>query len=194
MYLPSLNTSFRRDHHDWKYHSAWFIIAVCTLVAPGCEEETRNVAKKRETRALDQTGISIGLDENSRGGAQAKVLTKQSGPIIGQRTTDIRDANKELKQRGALVASPTIVAKDPITIQGNEYVSIVGRSSVLSIQHSMDLYHATNEHYPKDLDEFMTEIIKPNGIALPQLPPRQKYSYDAKEHKLIIIEYPDPEN
>jgi hypothetical protein len=190
MHLPLLMTGFRGDHSNWLYPSTWLIIAVCTSVAPGCEEETRNVSKKPETRALDQTGISIGLDENPRGAAKVKAPIKQAGPIIGQRTTDIRDTNKELKQRGAQVASPRIVAKDPITIQGNEYVSIVGRSSVLSIQHSMDLYHATNERYPKDLDEFMTEIIKPNGIALPQLPPHQKYSYDAKEHKLVIIEYP----
>jgi hypothetical protein len=96
-----------------------------------------------------------------------------------------------LPQGGAHIASSRIVAKDPITLQGNAYISIVGRSSVLSIQHSMDLYHATNERYPKDLDEFMTEIIKPNGIALPQLPSYQKYAYDDKEHKLIVIEYPD---
>ena len=124
-----------------------------------------------------------------RAPVQAKPPAKQSGPIIGQRTTDIRNANKELKQGGTHVASPKIVAKDPITVQGNAYVSIVGRSSILSIQHSMDLYHATNERYPKDLDEFMTEIIKPNGIALPQLPPYQKYAYDEKEHKLVVLEY-----
>ncbi len=42
---------------------------------------------------------------------------------------------------------------------------------------------------PRIYDEFMTEIIKPNSIALPQLPPYQKYGYDEKEHKLIILEY-----
>ena len=35
----------------------------------------------------------------------------------------------------------------------------------------------------------MNEIIKPNNIALPQLPPYQKYGYDENEHKLIILEY-----
>ena len=58
----------------------------------------------------------------------------------------------------------------------------------------MDLYHAANDRYPKDFDEFMTEIIKANSIALPQLPPYQKYGYDEKEHKLIVLEYPDLKN
>jgi hypothetical protein len=187
---PSISeTGFRRNHAGYSYLAIWLIVTICGLVAPGCEEETRNVGKRPETRALDQTGISVGLDEPARAPVQAKPPAKQSGPIIGQRTTDIRNASTELNQGNAKVASPKIVAKDPITLPGNAYVSIVGRSSVLSIQHSMDLYHATNERYPKDLDEFMTEIIKPNGVALPQLPPYQKYAYDEKEHKLIILEY-----
>jgi hypothetical protein len=186
---PTSETGFRRNYPDCPNLSTWLIFTICALVASGCEEETRNVGKRPETRALDQTGVSVGLDETARAPVQAKPPAKQSGPIIGQRTTDIRNASKELNQGGAQVASTRIVSKDPITLQGNAYVSIVGRSSVLSIQHSMDLYHATNERFPKDLDEFMTEIIKPNGIALPQLPTYQKYAYDEKEHKLVVLEY-----
>ena len=37
----------------------------------------------------------------------------------------------------------------------------------------------------------MTEIIKANNIALPKLPLYQKYGYDEREHKLIILEYRD---
>lgn len=86
------------------------------------------------------------------------------------------------------------MAKDPITVTGNAYVSIIGRTSVLKIQQAVDLYHAANDRYPKDLDEFMTEIIKANNIALPVLPPYQDYGYDANEHKLIVLEYPDRKN
>ncbi len=92
------------------------------------------------------------------------------------------------------MGSTRIVAKDPISLQGNAYVSIIGQTAILSIQHALDLYHATNDRFPKDYDEFMAEIIKANNIALPQLPPYQKYGYDEKEHKLIILEYPDIKN
>ena len=42
-----------------------------------------------------------------------------------------------------------------------------------TIKHAMDLFHAENDRIPKTYDEFMTEIIKANNIALPQLPPYQ---------------------
>ena len=111
-------------------------------------------------------------------------------PVIGQKTNDIKDASTELAQ-GGQISTGKITAKDPITIQGNAYVSIVGQASVLQIQHTLDLYYAQNEKYPANLKEFMDEIIKPNGIALPQLPLYQEYAYDAPNHRLVVIEYPE---
>jgi hypothetical protein len=190
----SFRTGSLDNRRDWPHFSAWLIVAICVFSVPGCEEEARNVGKRHETRALDQTGVSVGLDENPRPQSPAKAPAKQAGPIIGQRTAEIRDANKELKQEGAKVASTRIVAKDPITVTGNAYVSIVGRASVLKIQQAVDLYRAANDRYPKDTDEFMSEIIRANNISLPQLPPYQKYAYNENEHKLIVLEYPNLKN
>lgn len=192
---PSSEAGFRRNQFDRSRLSAWLITAICAMAAPGCEEETRNPGKRPETRALDQTGVSVGLDDDTRPQAPARPpAAKQSGPIIGQRTSDIRSANKELQPGGARVASPKIVARDPISIQGNAYVSIVGQASINNMKHALDLFHAENDRYPKDYEEFMTVIVKPHGISLPQLPPYQKYAYDENEHKLIVMEYPDLKN
>jgi hypothetical protein len=169
--------------------SLGIVVTIFILAVPGCEEETRHVATKTETKALDQTGVAVSGHENPRGQSQPQPPAQKSGPIIGQRTTDIRNATDELKKGGAQVASTKIVKKDYIPLLGNAYVSIIGQTSILSIQQAMDLYHATNDRYPKDYDEFMAEIIKANNIALPMLPPHQKYGYDEKEHKLIILEY-----
>ena len=173
-------------------------VIALACAAAGCEEEMRNVGKRPETRALDQTGVSVGFDENPRPQArpqpQAPPRAKRptdSGPIIGKRTQEIRNAATELQKGGATTASTKITAKDYITLQGNAYVTIIGQTSILQIQHAMDLYHAANDRYPKDLDEFMNEIIKANNIALPKLPPYQAYGYDEMEHKLIILEYQD---
>jgi hypothetical protein len=170
-------------------------LAVCALAAAGCEEETRHVASptkpQASSNAAERLGIAVGQDALE--GPRPAPLSKtpgQAGPILGRQTQDVRNAKTELEKGGGQVASTRIVAKDPITLQGNAYVSIIGQSSILSIQHAMDLYRATNGRYPKDYDEFMNEIIKANNIALPVLPPYQNYGYDEKEHKLIIIEYP----
>jgi hypothetical protein len=110
--------------------------------------------------------------------------------IVGKRTQEIRDASAE-KKAGGVVATQKITAKDPITLQGNAYVTSIGRISIDQITHALDLYHAETGEYPKTYDEFMENIIKKNNIALPKLPVYQKYAYDAPTHKLLVIEYPD---
>jgi hypothetical protein len=139
----------------------------------GCEEE-RNVTAKPKAQA------------------PAKVSTPGAeGFIVGRRTQVVKNAATEVQKAGATVVTPKITAKDPITLQGNAYVVAVGKTSILEIQHAMDIYHALNDRYPKNYDEFMTEIIKANNIALPVLPSYQNYGYDEKEHKLVILEYPE---
>jgi hypothetical protein len=169
-------------------------LAACALLAAGCEEE-RHVAGPNRSRAADAVGVDQG--DLDRPASKPKAQPKKpanSGPIIGQRTQDIKDANAELKTGKAQVGSTKIVARDYITLQGNAYVSAIGQLSIGQIKQAVDLWHATNDRYPKDYDEFMNEIIKPNNIALPRLPDYQAYGYDEKEHKLIILEYPDRKN
>jgi hypothetical protein len=167
----------------------WFGLALFAIVGSGCDGDVQPAAKRPQTRALDQTGVTVDNGENAQRPNQPGIPAKQSGPIIGKRTTDIRNAAVEVNKGGAKTVKPRITAKDYITLQGNAYASIIGQTSVLAIQHAMDLYHASNDRYPKDYNEFMTEIIKANNIALPQLPPYQKYGYDENEHKLVILEY-----
>ena len=111
--------------------------------------------------------------------------------IVGRRTTEIKRIEPEVAQGANVIEKPKITAKDPITLQGNAYVTMIGQTSILQIQHAMNLYQAANDRYPKDYDEFMAEIIRANNIALPKLPHYQEYGYDEKEHKLVILEYPD---
>jgi hypothetical protein len=142
-------------------------LAVALLVlAAGCEGEPR--AKKR---------------------AKATV-TVQPRETIGKTTQDIRELEPEVQQ-GAQVASGKITAKDPITLSGNAYVTAIGQIEIGKIQKAMDLYHAEHDRYPETLQEFMDQIIKPNGIRLSQLPAYQEYAYDAANHKLVVLEYPD---
>lgn len=121
---------------------------------------------------------------------KAPAAKKQDTFIVGKKTQDIRNAADEQK-KGGQVASPKIVRKDPFTLPGNAYVSIIGQNSMLNMKKAIDLYHAENDRYPKDYAEFMEVIIKANNIALPQLPHYQKYAYDESSHTLVIMEYPD---
>jgi len=157
-------------------HMSVLTILCALVLSLGCEEE-RNVGDK------------------PNGQAKAKSL-KPTKPefIVGKRTQEIKNATTEIEQKGATVATTKITAKDPITLPGNAYVTMIGQTSILNMQHAMDLYHAENDRYPRNYDEFLSEIIKANNIALPQLPYYQKYGYDEKEHKLVILEYEDLKN
>ena len=148
------------------------VLTTALALVAGCEEE-RNITDKPKPQTV----------------APAKDRF-----IVGKRTQEIKNATSEIQKGGAAVASTKIIPRDPITLSGNAYVTMIGRTSILNIEHAVDLYHATNDRYPKDYDEFMTEIIKANNIALPQLPDYQKYGYDEKEHKLLILEYPELKN
>src|SRR5262249_58327763 len=84
-----------------------------------------------------------------------------------------------------------------ITLPGNVYVVAAGRTAFNNVKHALDLYQAEHGEYPKTYQEFMDEIIKPgkpDGLQLPRLPYYQDYGYDEKEHKLIVLEYPDRKN
>jgi len=63
----------------------------------------------------------------------------------------------------------------------------------MQITTSMKLYRALNGHFPKSHEEFMKEIIRANGIRLPELPPGQRYVYDAeKAAKMSSYDPNDP--
>jgi hypothetical protein len=144
---------------------------------------------------LAALALAAGCEEERNVGTKPKPSApKQPEFIVGKRTQVIKNAAPELQKGGAKVATTKITAKDYITLQGNAYVTQVGRLGVLEIEHAMNLYHAEHDRYPKDFNEFMNEIIKANNIALPKLPYYQEYGYDEKEHKLVILEYPDRKN
>jgi hypothetical protein len=135
--------------------------------------------------------LLVGCEEEEHASKKPQIKTRE---ILGKTTQEVRAAAPELKNGGAQEASQKVTAKDPITLGGNVYVVAVDRIAAGNVKHAIDLYQASTGAYPKDFKEFMDEIIKPNqpdGIRLPALPYYQDYGYDEKEHKLIILEYPD---
>jgi hypothetical protein len=153
-------------HRPW----LWLWSIPFLLLAPGCNEP-----------------VHLG-DTKPKASAPAK--KPDDDFIVGKKTQEIRNAAEE-KKKGGNVVSPRIVRKDPFTLPGNAYVSIIGQNSMLNLKKAIDLYHAENDRYPKDYNEFMDVIIKANNIALPELPKYQKYAYDEPSHSLVIMEYPD---
>ncbi len=155
----------------------WLVSLSLLLLAAGCEE-TRHVGGQKAGPPAAAAPVTPPPEEVSH------------GEILGQRTQDIRQVTPE-EEKKTQVAPSNVTARDPITLSGNVYVVAIGQTAIGNIKHAIDLYQAENGRYPANYDEFMTEIIKKNNIALPVLPSYQEYFYDEKEHKLQVREYPD---
>ena len=112
---------------------------------------------------------------------------KSDSSIIGKKTQNIGEFDPNA---GAKVSDSKIHATDPITSGTSAYGPMLERISKSHIEHAVNLYHATEDRYPKDLDEFMEKIIKPNNIQLPVLPGGKLYQYDVENHKLVVVDAP----
>lgn len=110
---------------------------------------------------------------------------KSDKSIIGKTTTavGVYDPNSE-----ARVSDSRIQATDPVTAPMSAYGPMLERISKAQIEAAVNLFHAMEDRYPKDLDEFMQVIIRANNIQLPVLPGGLQYQYDVENHKLVIVE------
>lgn len=116
-----------------------------------------------------------------------KQVEKSPDSIIGKTTQSVGvyDPNA-----GAKVSDSKIQATDPVTAPLAAYGPMLERIQKTQVEAAINLYHASEGRYPKDLDEFMEQIIKANRINLPVLPGGKIYQYDVDNHKLVVVDGP----
>ena len=106
--------------------------------------------------------------------------------IIGKKTQEIGEFNPNGDAKAADLQVKETAS--PIGAALGSYGFAVSEISKMAVQRALQLFEATNERYPKDHEEFMTEIIKKNNIQLPVLPGGRQYQYDVKNHELVVVE------
>ncbi len=129
------------------------------------------------------------------GGGTPKKAANSPPPIeiretLNKKTQDIRKLDDEVAKGGQAPGDKKLGEGGYLGVVSDSYVYAIDQISEMTVKHSIDIYEATNGSYPKDYDEFMTNIIKANDIWLPMLPYYQEYAYDEKHHKLVVLEYP----
>ena len=102
---------------------------------------------------------------------------KKDTSIINKVTQDIGEAKSGAEQADLQAKSAA-----------GAYGFAVAETSKLQIKQAVELYRAANGSYPKDHEEFMSKVIKQNGIQLPVLPGGRQYQYDVENHELIVVE------
>lgn len=80
---------------------------------------------------------------------------------------------------------------DPITEPVRQLWRVKEQIVLIQIEKAVQLFEATENRKIASNDEFMTKIVKENQIALPVLPPGQRYVYDPAKGELMV-ERPKP--
>jgi hypothetical protein len=130
------------------------------------------------------------VESTSPAGAQQKKPAAENRPaddgkgIFGKKTQDIGKFDPNLADQ--VVSNQKINATDPITAPFSAYGPILESAAMLTIKHDIDIFEATELHYPT-YEEFMEKIIKANNIQLPVLPFKGRYMYDESKHELVIV-------
>jgi alpha-beta hydrolase superfamily lysophospholipase len=114
---------------------------------------------------------------------------KSPNSPIGKETQAITEFDPNA---GAKVSTPKIQTTDPISAPVSTLSYALDRTAKLKIEAAVKLFHGEHDRYPKDFDEFMEVIIKPNNVTLPVLPGGKKWQYDVENHELVAVDAPAP--
>ena len=116
-------------------------------------------------------------------GDSKKTVAKPSNAkesIIGKKTQTVLDVEPELA-KGAVICTDLT----------NPYYSALVKVVVPNMQHNLDIHHAQSDAWPQNAQEFVDQILIGDNVSLDKLPYTLEYGYDAKEHKLVVLEYPE---
>lgn len=104
-------------------------------------------------------------------------------PIIGKTTQDIG----EFDPSAGLEISDGKIEMNLVTGAAGAYGPMVEKVSNIAIVQAVNLFNGLHGRYPKDHEEFMTEVIKKNNIRLAMLPHGSAYQYDVQNHALVVV-------
>lgn len=132
-------------------------------------------------------GCNVTADEPAKAPPPPK---KESKSIFGKKTQDIGkfdpDAGRQVSDSKVRITSPLFAGLEA-------YGPLMEQVSKMGVDRAVQVFYALQGRYPKDYDEFMSEIIKKNNMRLPVLPAGAQYQYDEQNHKLVVVKAEEPQ-
>lgn len=124
--------------------------------------------------------LFAGCDAQQADQAETKPKPK---PIFGQTTQDIGEFDPAAGEE----VSDGKVKLNLVTGAAGAYGPLVQKVSNIAVVKALNFFNAAEGRYPKDHEEFMTEVIKKNNIRLAMLPHGSVYKYDVENHELVVV-------
>jgi len=120
-------------------------------------------------------------------GKKTSRSTKSESPLKVKSTDEIGEFHEE---EGKEVVDSKVKYSNPVTGPLEAYDPLKQKISELAITQSVQHFYATEGRYPKDYNEFMTKVIRENGVRLPTPGLGKHYEYDVANHKLVVVADP----
>ncbi len=160
-----------------------------------------------DSEPVAENGASQASNGNSaRRGGFANSMSEQVGTMLGQPSAADHQAAPPATTEGATqdphapdpnkeqveATADTVGTKGKgygggiITEPISQYFRLQDRIKLQNIEHGVRIFQAQHGRYPASMQEFEDEILKPQQVKLPELPPGRKYVYDPQQGKLFV--------
>lgn len=128
----------------------------------------------------------------------ALVLVIGCGPMPDKADNDAEvdsgsQPARKIARAGVGKQGQSLSGKNILSVQFNALFNVRQQVEFMKTRQALEMYRATHGHFPKSHEEFMTEIIEPNMIQLPELPAGERYQFDPDTGELMVEPIPDNE-
>lgn len=163
-------------HQVFVYPLGCFLLML--LLLPGCKKNVE-----------EQDSAPKPADQVQAEPAPEKPAPKKRPNLLKRKTSEVLDKNKAMAENPNLIeVENKITGKDPLTVSLEAYISASSRINVLNFQHQVNLMKAMNDRNPTYQE--IVDLIKQTNMQFNALPDYQKFAYDEKEGKFLVLEDP----
>lgn len=161
----------------------FLLLLLCVSVMCGCGIKS-GLDKKSEKTSTDKKEVA-------KPEVQQKPAEPQKGDgkgIIGKSTSEVLDYRKAKAENPNFIDVDPTPGGDYLTFVTSSYIDLRSKASMLGMQQQLQLIKQGEGRNPTYAE--IMKIMKENGIQFTMLRRYQKYSYDEKDGKFIILEDP----
>jgi hypothetical protein len=184
---PRISANQRESFAFIRVHSRLLLAALSVVSLAGCGGSNSGGGKS----SLD--AMAEKLNQKS---VEDKQAAKVKAAGDAQAAADAKAAEAaRLANQGGSEVRPEDMQRGSKMVQGGYMQTVLKggiraeqRLNLITVQHAMDLYAASNDgNYPKSHEEFMEKIIEANGIELEPLQEPYEYYYNAEDQQLYKV-------
>lgn len=176
---------------------------LATLTLAGCGDYEPS---KPRGRSAAPEAVGVVVDPFSMGAPVRKRQPQESVPPVSEQGKPAPSPGPAAKQQTPWSAAPAGPPPGMVREKADVGMGQKGRYSKgfittplatywrsqemvayrVQVPHALNLYKGMHGYFPKTMEEFEREILKPNKIKLPELPEGHRYAYDPQKGELLV--------